>query len=135
MRIVVADHQLKVRFALRTLLSRRPGLQVVGEAATANELLAQVERDCPDLILLHWRLCETAPGLLPALRQVCPRLSVIVLSVRLELRSEALAAGADAFVCKMDPPDKLLAAIDEVESRQHQQAPTSSLQGLAGVAI
>jgi DNA-binding NarL/FixJ family response regulator len=135
MRVLVADHQLKVRFALRTLLSRRLGLQVVGEAGTAEQLLAQVEMACPDLVLLHWRLCERAPGLLPALRQACPELRVIVLSVRLEARSEALAAGADAFVCKMDPPDKLLAAIDGAASRPHQKAPKSSLKRMTSVTM
>jgi hypothetical protein len=80
MHIFVADHQAKVRFALRTLLVRQPGLEVVGEADTVEDLLAGVEATQPDLLLLHWRLGE----------------------------------GAEAFVCKMDPPDKLLAAIEKV---------------------
>jgi two-component system response regulator DevR len=117
MRIFVADHQSKVRFALRTLLVRRPGLEVVGEAATVEDLLAQVEATQPDLLLLHWRLGGTPPELLSTLKRVCPGLHVIVLSVRQETCREALAAGAEAFVCKMDPPDKLLATIDEVRVR------------------
>jgi CheY-like chemotaxis protein len=36
---------------------------------------------------------------------------VIALSARSEAGREALVAGAEAFVCKMDPPAKLLAAI------------------------
>lgn len=120
MRILVADHQMKVRFALRTLLDRRPGLEVVGESDSPEQVLAQVKTASPDLILLHWRMCEAVPGLLSALRQAYPGLRVIVLSVRPETRHEAIAAGADAFVCKMDPPDKLLAAVEKVESRQHQ---------------
>jgi DNA-binding NarL/FixJ family response regulator len=111
MRIMVADHLSKVRFALRTLLSRQPGVEVVGEAATAKELLAQVSASQPDLVLLHWRLYESAPDLLLSLQRVCPGLRVIVLSARSEAGQEALVAGAEAFVCKMDPPDKLLAAI------------------------
>jgi DNA-binding NarL/FixJ family response regulator len=111
MRIVVADHQYKVRFALRTLLSRQPGMEVTGEAATTEELLAQVANTQPDLVLLHWRLRESSQDLVPALKQLCPGLRVIVLSARSEAGREALVAGAEAFVCKMDPPDKLLAAI------------------------
>lgn len=111
MRIMVADHQLKVRFALCTLLSRQPGVEVAGEAATAEELLAQVPKTQPDLVLLHWRLYESSPDLLLNLRQICPGLRVIVLSARSEAGREALVAGAEAFVCKMDPPDKLLATI------------------------
>jgi DNA-binding NarL/FixJ family response regulator len=116
MRIVVADRQSKVRFALRTLLGRQKGLEVVGEADTGEELLAQVEAACPDLVLLHWRMSDAGPSLLPALQRVRPGLRIIVLSARQEACAEAMLAGADAFVCKMDPPDKLLAAIEMIRS-------------------
>jgi DNA-binding NarL/FixJ family response regulator len=116
MRIMVADHQSKVRFALRTLLARRPGLEVVGETDTVEGLLAGVGAMQPDLLLLHWRLDEEMSDLLSALKQVCPGLKVLVLSVRQEARKPALAAGAEAFVCKMDPPDKLLAAIERIQA-------------------
>lgn len=114
MRILLADAQPKVRFALCVLLGRRSGYEMVGEAADARELLARVEEVCPDVILLGWEL----PGLagsdvLPALREMCPDAVVIALSGRLEARRAALADGADAFVSKGDPPDRLLAAIDD----------------------
>ena len=117
---MVADHESKVRFALRTLLVRQPGLEVVGEADTVEDLLAGVGATQPDLLLLHWRLGEEMSELLPTLKRVCPGLQVIVLSVRQETCHEALAAGAEAFVCKMDPPDKLLAAISGVQARHSQ---------------
>jgi two-component system response regulator AlgR len=112
---VVADNESKVRFALRTLLVQRAQMDIVGEAACAEELLALIEADCPDLLLLHWRLqgmpaCE----LLPRLKEICPDLHVIVLSARPEARQDALASGADGFVSKMDHPEKLLAALDRV---------------------
>ena len=117
---MVADHQSKVRFALRTLLARRPGLEVVGEADTVEKLVAVVRATRPDLLLLHWRLGKDMPKLLSTLKQACPGLQVIVLSVRQEACQPALAAGAEAFVCKMDPPDKLLAAIEAIRARQGQ---------------
>ena len=121
MRIMVADHQSKVRFALRTLLVRQPGLEVVGEADTVEELLDGVGATQPDLLLLHWRLGDEMSEVLSTLKQVCPGLHVIVLSVRQEACHDALAAGAEAFVCKMDPPDKLLAAIEGVRARYNQR--------------
>lgn len=114
MRILLADDQTKVRFALRALLGQKPELCVVSEAVDAKELLAQAEAVCPDLVLLDWGLQgQTLVDLLPALRQICPELSVIALSGRSEARQAALAAGADAFISKTDPPDKLLAAIKD----------------------
>ena len=120
MRIMVADHQSKVRFALRALLARRPGLEVVGEADTVEKLLAGVGATEPDLLLLHWRFGEEMSELLSALKRECPGLQVIVLSVRQEACQPALAAGAEAFVCKMDPPDKLLAAIERIQARHSE---------------
>jgi DNA-binding NarL/FixJ family response regulator len=123
MRIMVADRQAKVRFALRTLLRRQKGLEIVGEAETGEELLARVEAMCPDLVLLHWRLSGGGQGLVPALRRIRPGLRVIVLSARPEACGEAMLAGADAFVSKMDNPDKLLAAIDAVRSDDGHRQP------------
>jgi DNA-binding NarL/FixJ family response regulator len=112
MLILVADDEPKVRFGLYVLLQRRPGFEVVGEAKDAEDLLAQIKRSCPDLVLLDWELPGMrAVDLLSALQSVCRDLVVIALSGRLEARKTALAAGADAFVSKTDPPERLLAAI------------------------
>jgi DNA-binding NarL/FixJ family response regulator len=112
MRLLLADNQAKVRFALRALLEQQPGLTVVGEAAEAGEVLAQIEAVHPDLVLLDWNLRGLAKAdLLSALRQVHPDLIVVVLSARPEVRQAALEAGADAFVSKADPPERLLEAI------------------------
>ena len=112
MGILLADDQPEVRRALTILLERQPGLIVAGEAVDADDLLAQVETICPDMVLLDWELPGLAgTDLLSALRAVCPGLLVIALSGRPGARRAALAAGADAFVSKADPPDRLLAAI------------------------
>jgi DNA-binding NarL/FixJ family response regulator len=121
MRILIADGQSKVRFALRVLLERQPGLKVVGEAAHAQDLLAQAEATQPELVLLGWELSGLAQaGSLSDLRQACPNLHVIALSGRPEARQVALDAGADAFVSKIDPPERLLAAIGACEREQRE---------------
>jgi len=113
MRVLLADDRPKTRFALRLLLERQPGIQVVGEAADAEELLVRAKAACPDVVLLDWELPNLAPdgGSLSALRGVCSPIVVIALSGRPEARMRALAAGADAFVSKADPPERLLAAV------------------------
>ncbi len=114
MRILIADNRPKVRFALRVALEQRPGDKTISEAADADDLLAQTNVICPDLILTDWEL----PGipmaeLVPQLRRTCVNLRVVVLHSREETRGQAIAAGADAFVSKCDGPDELLAAIDQ----------------------
>ena len=112
MRILLADPQAKVRFALRVLLERQPGFEVVGEAASVEDLLARTGAACPDVVLLDWNVAgPLANRLIPALRHNCPGVGVIVLSGRPEACRAALAAGADAFVSKGNPPEHLMAAI------------------------
>ena len=116
MRVLLADDQPQVRSALRLLLEEQPGLSVVDEVVTAGELLSRVEATCPDLILLDWELPGLRPDkILPALHALDPGPVVIALSGRPEARQAALAAGADVFVSKGDPPERLLAAIDQFE--------------------
>jgi len=118
MRILLADEQTRVRSALQALLQPEPGVIIVGEAREAKELLAQLRVTQPDLVLLDWGLPELATiGSLPALQTACPNLVVIVLSGRPEVRLAALAAGADDFVSKVDPPQQLLAAIHTIETK------------------
>ena len=123
MRIFLADDQAKVRSALRLLLEQEPGLCVVGEATEVEELLTQLKTTRPDLMLLDWELphlsvakrsAGSGEHLLSALHIQCPNLRVIALSGRPEARQAALAAGADAFVSKGDPPERLLATLRTV---------------------
>ena len=73
MRILLADEQTRVRSALQALLQQEPGVNIVGEAREAKELLAQLGATQPDLLLLDWGLPDlTTIGSLPALQTACP---------------------------------------------------------------
>jgi DNA-binding NarL/FixJ family response regulator len=113
MRILLADDQTKVRFALRVLLERQSGFQVVGEATDATDLFDQALAVCPDVILLDWELPGLGEESLADLREICPDVAVVALSGQLDVRQAAVAAGANTFVCKCDPPRRLLHAIEE----------------------
>jgi DNA-binding NarL/FixJ family response regulator len=114
MQILLADNQPQVRFGLSVLLEHQPGIEIVGQAANARDLLAQSKTTKPDLILLDWKLPKMRTAdLLSALRKACPDVTVIVLSGRPEARRAALNAGADGFVGKYELPEKLLAAITQ----------------------
>jgi DNA-binding NarL/FixJ family response regulator len=119
MRILLADNQPKVRHALRLLLEHQPGLEVVGAVANGADLLTQAKATRPDVVLLHWRLRGwSAVDSLSAFQEAYPDLVVIVLSGHPEVAEVALAAGADAFVSKADPPEVLLDAIAGVKREE-----------------
>ncbi len=117
MRVLLADDQAKVRSAMRLVLEQDAEVTVLGEAVDATSLLDGVGIVCPDLVLLDWEL----PGrdiedVVSSLREKCSRVSIIALSGQPEARREALEAGADGFVSKGDPPERLVEAIDDCAS-------------------
>jgi DNA-binding NarL/FixJ family response regulator len=117
--ILIGDAQPRVRFGLRLLLEQQAGWRVVGEAEDAQALLDHVGRGCPDLVLLDWELPGMpAQDLLSVIRWSCPRLWVVFMSSRDELRHAALQAGADVFAYKADPPENLLRLIRELAAEQ-----------------
>ena len=119
MRILLADDESNVRFALRVLLEQESEYQIAVEAADVRELMDEVMAACPDMILLDWGFGgEALADLISTLRTRCSSLALIVLSGRPEVRDNALAAGADAFVNKTDPPERLLTAMRSVHSHK-----------------
>ena len=138
MRILLADSQPRVRFALRSLLEEQSEHIVVSEAADCQELLAQVAAACPDLMLIDWDLPGMAGAdLLAALQRICPGLHVIALSCRPEAEQEALAAGVQVFVSKAGPPEPLLAAIQSAQDlceKESEEEPQAQFKGGAYVA-
>ena len=122
MRVILADDQAKVRSALRLLLEHRPDVEILGEAVDTTGLLDWAKAACPDLVLLDWELPGLpAAALLPLVHDHCPDLRVIALSSRPEARQAALDTGADAFVSKGDPPERLLVAMDEAMEKRNRE--------------
>jgi DNA-binding NarL/FixJ family response regulator len=124
MRILLADGQARVRFALRVLLARQAGLEVVGEASDAQSLISMVDRTGPDVVLLAWDL----PGLdriggVVALKERHP-VHVIALSGHPDAQPSTVAAGADAFVSKGEPPERLLGVIETYRQKGRRAAGT-----------
>jgi len=117
MRILIADDHAILRRGLREILQRElPGV-VSGEAADAAEVLAEVQRQDWDLLILD----VTMPGrsgldLLKDLRYLRPKLPVLVLSMHSEDQygRRVLKAGASGYMNKESAPEELITAIRKV---------------------
>lgn len=116
LRILIAGGRSLNRSALRFLLQKASGFEVVGEAADSEELLAEVQAKYPNVVLLEWEL-PGQPGLalLPGLRARNSRPMVIVLSGRPELEQAVRDAGAHAFFNLGEPPKRLLATLQAIQ--------------------
>ena len=122
LRILLADDQERVRYALRALLRQQPEWKVIGEAENAKDLLALATVLGPDLVLLDWNLPDM-PGeqVLGSLRKMCQDIPVIVLSGQIEVKSAALEADANAFFSKTHSPYQLVETIQKVMRTQKRR--------------
>jgi two-component system nitrate/nitrite response regulator NarL len=81
------------------------------------EAVRCVEECKPDIVLMDARMPEMdgieATRIIKTKSEQIP---VIVLSMYLEYQEAALAAGADAFISKGDPPERLLEALTKASS-------------------
>lgn len=115
MRILLVDDERRIRSALRLLFESEPEYIVVGEAENVNALIAQVIAERPDTVLLDWDLLKNRDQLIFGLKKVYPKLAVLILSGRPEVRQDAIRSGADAFFSKTDPPERLLLTLATIK--------------------
>ncbi|GHJ32116.1 MULTISPECIES: MadR family response regulator transcription factor [Streptomyces] len=119
-RIVLVDDHAIVRQGLRTILEREDDLEVVGEASTATEAAAVIERTGPSIVLLDLKLSTAADteglDLCARLTQRHPGLAVLVLTTFLDdsLVVEAIQHGARGYVVKDVDTTELLRSIRAV---------------------
>ena len=116
-RIVLVDDHAILRQGLRSLLEREHDLQVVGEASSAGEALAVVERTRPSIVLLDMKLSPASDhdglGLCAQLIKRYPGLRVLVLSTFADdpLVVSAIQHGACGYVVKDVDAVELVRAI------------------------
>jgi len=112
MKLFLADGAASTRFALSALLQQQTGWKVVGEVSSVDQLLSEIGSVNPDVLLIEWNLAGgRGEDMIPVIKERFPEVTVIVLSGRPELRGKACSVGADAFVSKTEPPEKLLGVL------------------------
>jgi len=113
--VLLADRHHGLTEGVRGLLETAfASVVMVADEASLLEGAARLQ---PEVAIVDLSLArDSGLGWLRALRQRCPDLKVIVLSVHDEqsVRSAAIEAGADAFVLKRTIITDLLPAIDAV---------------------
>ena len=113
-KILIADDHAIVREGLKQIVAEVPDMVVAGEAVDGREVLAIVEQEDWDVILLDIAM----PGrggldVLKQLRRERPGLPVLVLSMYPEEQYavRAIKASASGYLVKESAPEELVAAI------------------------
>ncbi|MCL4393672.1 MAG: response regulator transcription factor [Chloroflexi bacterium] len=109
LRIIVADDQTRTRQSMKALFDTCPQIEEVIEAADGGEAFRLCAEWKPDLVLMDVRMPEI-DGLASTrmIKAQMPQVRVIALSMYPEYQALALAAGADGFVAKGEPLERLL---------------------------
>ncbi|HVL04035.1 MAG TPA: response regulator transcription factor, partial [Acidimicrobiales bacterium] len=120
-RVLVVDDHPVVRQGLRSFLSSRQGIDVVGEAADGETALTEVGRLRPDVVVMD--LVMPGEGGVAAIRRISaehPEVRTLVLT---SFSSEddvipAVAAGAVGYLLKDVAPTELEAAVRAAYRRE-----------------
>lgn len=117
MKVLIADDEPLARQVLRELLEECQGVTVIGEAASGPEVLRQVERLAPDVVLLDIQMPQT-DGLAVA-RRLHPHPLPLVIYVTAFEQHAVAAFETDAvdYLLKPVRPERLQAAIDRARAR------------------
>ena len=99
--ILIVDDSPDVRKGLSSFLSTLDWLTGVREACDAEEALAMIERQPPDMVLMDIKMPFTS-GLdaTYTIKKRWPEIKVIILTAYPDFLQHAMQAGADAFLFK-----------------------------------
>jgi DNA-binding NarL/FixJ family response regulator len=114
--LLVDDHEV-VRMGIRTLLERRPGFLIVGEAGSVQEAVAAARQGQPDVIVMDIRLPD-GDGV-EATREIRgerPETRVIMLTSYADDEAiyGSIMAGASGYLLKQTRGQNLAEAIERV---------------------
>lgn len=114
--LIVDDHEV-LRDGVKRVLDRRPGELTFGEAGTADEALRLAREREWDVVVLDLSLGgRSGLEVLKELRQLRPRLPVLILSMHSEeqFARRAFKAGASGYITKDSPRAELAEAVRKV---------------------
>lgn len=125
-RILLADDHVLIRHGIKNIIKRNEKFQITGEVSNGKELLAFLETQMVDMIILDISMPGVggmeAVGLVKAKH---PEIKVLMLTMHKNKQYfyNAMAAGADGYLMKDDSETELLVAIEKVLSGKNYISP------------
>lgn len=117
--VVIVDDEKFVRGALRTYLSQAPDLAVVAEGANGAEAVSLAHEHQPDVMLIDIQM-PVMDGIAAIRRIVAelPDIRILVVTGHISdvYLKAALIAGASGYVVKDAEPERIVAAVRQVNA-------------------
>ena len=126
-RLLLADDHPVVRAGLRAVLNAEPDLEVVAEAATAEEAVTRATEGGIDVVLMDLRFGPEMGGVEAAAAiTATPGAPRVLVLTTYDTESDILAAieaGASGYLLKDAPPDQLATAVRAAAAGEPALAP------------
>ena len=133
LRVLIADDEPLIRLGIRRALEAMPGITVAGECGAVADVVASIERDAPDLVVLDVQM----PGGtgLDVVRTLGPsRMPPVIFVTAFDAYAvQAFEVNAVDYVLKPFDPERLQAAVERARARvdgDGTQALAARLQAL-----
>jgi YesN/AraC family two-component response regulator len=109
---MVVEDNSRARRALAACISLQAGIQITAEASNGLEAISKVKSSPPDIILMDMQM-PVMDGLeaTKIIKKRWPWVKVIVLTMYQHYQSDAMLAGADAFLVKGCPVAELISTV------------------------
>ncbi|WP_241384259.1 response regulator [Rhodococcus sp. CH91] len=127
-RVLLADDHPVVRAGLRAVLETEPGIEVVAEAATAEDAVARAAESDIDVVVMdlqfgRGRMSGAAATAAITARPGAPHVVIVTTYGTDADTLPAIEAGATGYLLKDAPPEELAAAIRTAASGRTTLAP------------
>ena len=126
--LVVDDHAI-VRDGIISMLQSQPDLEIIGEAASGEVALELIGKIQPDIILMD--IMMTGMNGIETTKKIrenydAPKIIILSMEVTQTLISEAIQAGAQAYIPKDSKKQELIDAIRNVNNGEQYFSPKIS---------
>ena len=127
LRIVLADDHSLIRHGIKNLIAKNNELLVVGEASDGEELLAFLECNEVDMVILDNSMHKIS-GVEAArhVKKMYPWIKILMLTMHdnQQIFYNAMISGADGYLLKEDSDDQLLIAIEKLKAGKKYISPS-----------
>jgi len=117
--ILLADDHIIFRQGIKGLLTKKQGLNVIGEASDGKELLNLLKELSPDMVILDISIPEiNGIDVANEIKKLYPDIKVLILTMHKnkEYLYHSISAGAQGYLLKEDSDIELFSAIDTIRN-------------------
>ncbi|MGB5171114.1 response regulator [Eudoraea sp.] len=116
-KVLIADNHPIVRLGIKQVLENSSQFEIIGDAATTNELFRKLEKLSPDVVILEMDIPEiNGIATLRKLKQDYPNVKVLIYSGQSEdvYALSTIRAGAFGYLSKTADLDYIISAVKKV---------------------